>query len=93
MPTSMCALSSSRDTDIFTRRDIDRDRGAIVVIRPPDQYVANVLPVAAYARLAEFSRRLCSLSAELTPATSRSPSPRYGYWHSLEGGMPAPPQL
>ncbi|MGO0604790.1 hypothetical protein ACTL7K_10825, partial [Brevibacterium linens] len=50
---------------------------------PPDQYVASVLPVAAYARLAEFSRRLCSLSAELAPATSRSPSPRYGCWHSL----------
>ena len=39
--------------DIFTRRGIDRDRGAIVVVRP-DQYVAHVLPLDAYAQLAEF---------------------------------------
>ncbi|WP_152349014.1 FAD-binding monooxygenase [Brevibacterium sp. CFH 10365] len=40
-------------TDIFTRRGIDRGRGAIVVVRP-DQYVAHVLPLDAYAQLAEF---------------------------------------
>jgi len=39
--------------DIFAMRGIDRDAGCIVVVRP-DQYVAHVLPLDAYARLAAF---------------------------------------
>jgi phenol 2-monooxygenase len=39
--------------DIFDLRGIDRERGAIVVVRP-DQYVANVLPLDAHDELAAF---------------------------------------
>ncbi|MEM9614309.1 MAG: 3-hydroxybenzoate 4-monooxygenase, partial [Actinomycetota bacterium] len=36
--------------DIFDLRGIDRDRGAVIVVRP-DQYVAAVLPFEAHAEL------------------------------------------
>ena len=39
--------------DIFDLRGIDRDRGCMVVVRP-DQYVAHVLPLDAYADLTTF---------------------------------------
>jgi phenol 2-monooxygenase len=39
--------------DIFDERGIDRERGAVVVVRP-DQYVAQVLPLDAHAELTEF---------------------------------------
>jgi phenol 2-monooxygenase len=39
--------------DIFDLRGIDRAAGALVLVRP-DQHVANVLPLDAYAALAEF---------------------------------------
>jgi phenol 2-monooxygenase (NADPH) len=39
--------------DIFDLRGIDRTRGALVVVRP-DQYVAHVLPLDAYAELGSF---------------------------------------
>jgi phenol 2-monooxygenase len=39
--------------DIFTMRGIDRESGCMVVVRP-DQYVAHVLPLDAYAPLREF---------------------------------------
>jgi phenol 2-monooxygenase (NADPH) len=39
--------------DIFDLRGIDRETGAIVVVRP-DQYVANVLPLDAHDELAAF---------------------------------------
>ena len=39
--------------DIFDRRGIDREKGAIVVVRP-DQYVSNVLPLDAHDELAAF---------------------------------------
>lgn len=42
--------------DIFAMRGIARDTGCIVVVRP-DQYVAHVLPLEAYAELAEFFAR------------------------------------
>jgi phenol 2-monooxygenase len=42
-----------RGDDIFDLRGIARDQGALVVVRP-DQYVANVLPLDAYAELAAF---------------------------------------
>ena len=39
--------------DIFDMRGIDRERGCMVVVRP-DQYVAHVLPLDAYAELGAF---------------------------------------
>lgn len=39
--------------DIFALRGIERAQGALVVVRP-DQYVAQVLPLAAHAELAAF---------------------------------------
>jgi phenol 2-monooxygenase/3-hydroxybenzoate 4-monooxygenase len=39
--------------DIFDLRGIDRDRGALVVVRP-DQYIAHVLPLDAHTELAAF---------------------------------------
>jgi phenol 2-monooxygenase len=39
--------------DIFDVRGIDRERGCVVVVRP-DQYVAHVLPLGAYAELSGF---------------------------------------
>jgi 2-polyprenyl-6-methoxyphenol hydroxylase-like FAD-dependent oxidoreductase len=44
------------NNDIFDMRGIDRDRGCTVVVRP-DQYVAQVLPLSAYADLALFFDR------------------------------------
>jgi phenol 2-monooxygenase len=41
------------NADIFDMRAIDRDRGALVVVRP-DQHVAHVLPLEAYDELAAF---------------------------------------
>ena len=40
------------DADIFELRGLDR--GGVVVVVRPDQYVANVLPLTATAELAEF---------------------------------------
>lgn len=39
--------------DIFELRGIDRERGALVVVRP-DQYIAHVLPLEAHGALASF---------------------------------------
>jgi len=39
--------------DIFDLRGIDREKGAMVVVRP-DQYVSNVLPLDAHDELAAF---------------------------------------
>jgi phenol 2-monooxygenase len=39
--------------DIFTMRGIDRESGCVVIVRP-DQYVAHVLPLDGYGRLAAF---------------------------------------
>ena len=39
--------------DIFDLRGIDRDNGAVIVVRP-DQYVANVLPLDAHDELTAF---------------------------------------
>jgi phenol 2-monooxygenase len=41
------------DADIFQRRGLDRQRGALVVLRP-DQYVAQVLPLDGIEELARF---------------------------------------
>ena len=42
-----------RRGDIFDMRGIDRDHGCIVVVRP-DQYIAQVLPLAAHHTLSAF---------------------------------------
>ena len=47
------AADLSGGRDIFDLRGIDRERGALVIIRP-DQYVANVLPLDAFEALAGF---------------------------------------
>ncbi len=39
--------------DIYAMRGIDRERGCVVVVRP-DQYVAHVLPLDAFAELSAF---------------------------------------
>ncbi len=39
-----------RGPDIFDLRGVDRERGALVVVRP-DQYIAAVLPLAAFVEL------------------------------------------
>ncbi|MGA9871354.1 MAG: FAD-binding monooxygenase [Rhodococcus sp. (in: high G+C Gram-positive bacteria)] len=54
------------DIDIFDERGIDRS-GAIVVVRP-DQYVAQVLPLAAVSELASF------FAGNMLPATTISPA-------------------
>ena len=40
-------------TDIFDLRDIDRAQGALLIVRP-DQFVAQVLPLDAYAEVGAF---------------------------------------
>ncbi|WP_250516337.1 FAD-binding monooxygenase [Caballeronia sp. INDeC2] len=47
------AFTSDASTDIFDERRIDRERGALVIVRP-DQYVAHVLPLDAFAELNAF---------------------------------------
>lgn len=47
------AFCADPAADIYALRGIDRAHGALVVVRP-DQYVAQVLPLAAHAALAEF---------------------------------------
>jgi phenol 2-monooxygenase (NADPH) len=49
------AFTSDASTDIFNERGIDRERGALVVVRP-DQYIAHVLPLDAYVELNAFLR-------------------------------------
>ena len=58
-----------RSSDIFDLRRIDRERGALVVVRP-DQYVSHVLPLHGYAELADFFAPL------LVEATRRSKTRR-----------------
>lgn len=53
--------------DVYDRRGIDRDSGALVVVRP-DQYVANVLPLEAHRELVDFLR------GSLVDVGSRAPS-------------------
>ena len=46
-------LWSDPEADIFEQRGIDREQGAVIVVRP-DQYVAHVLPLGATDELAAF---------------------------------------
>jgi phenol 2-monooxygenase len=49
----MFCSNSKGDQDIFEMRGIDRAEGCMVIVRP-DQHVAHVLPLDAYAELAAF---------------------------------------
>jgi phenol 2-monooxygenase len=48
-----CAEAVMGHMDIFTARQIDREKGCVVVVRP-DQYVANVLPLNDNEGLGNF---------------------------------------
>lgn len=59
-------------TDIFDERDIDRERGALIVVRP-DQYVAHVLPLDAYAESDAFLRPIFRTDPVLETARKCQP--------------------
>ena len=63
--------ADARAGDIFGLRGIDRDQGALVVVRP-DQYVAHVLPLDAYAELAAFFAPLLIEAGSAAAATTRT---------------------
>jgi phenol 2-monooxygenase len=44
-------------SDIFDLRGINRDSGCVVIVRP-DQYVSDILPLAAHAALSAFFDRI-----------------------------------
>ena len=48
--------------DIFAQRGVDREKGALVLVRP-DQYVAHVLPLDAFDQLSAFLRPAFRYSA------------------------------
>ncbi len=50
-----CAEGKGED-DVFELRGIDRADGCIVVVRP-DQFVANILPLDAFAELTAYFDR------------------------------------
>ena len=50
-------FTNDATTDIFDQRGVDRERGALVVVRP-DQYVAHVLPLDAHGELNDFFGRI-----------------------------------
>ena len=50
---SFCAEAVVGHMDIFTAREINRERGCVVVVRP-DQYVANILPLDDHVGLERF---------------------------------------
>ncbi len=49
---AFCALDDAKQ-NIFTLRQIDREQGCLVVVRP-DQYIAHILPLSDTAALAAF---------------------------------------
>jgi phenol 2-monooxygenase (NADPH) len=49
------AFCPDPDADVFDLRGLDRERGALVVVRP-DQYVAHILPLDAHDELVDFLR-------------------------------------
>ena len=63
--------------DIFDLRGIDRETGAIVVVRP-DQHVANVLPLDAHDALAGFFARFLLNRSRQIPRNPMEPSFRSG---------------
>jgi phenol 2-monooxygenase (NADPH) len=67
---AFCADPSGRG-DVFELRGIDRQRGALVVVRP-DQYVAQVLPLDAHDELAAFFGRFMLDSASRSVRAGRT---------------------
>ena len=65
-----CAPTASGD-DIHERRGIDRERGALVVVRP-DQFVALVVPPGAHRALADFFAGFLVDRAASAPGTTPS---------------------
>ena len=55
------------ESDIYQRRGIDRASGCIVVVRP-DQFVANILPLDAFAELTAFFDRFMISAGVPVPA-------------------------
>ena len=47
------AIQNEADASIYALRQIDRERGCLVVVRP-DQYIAHILPLDATDALAAF---------------------------------------
>jgi phenol 2-monooxygenase (NADPH) len=58
------AFTSDAATDIFDERGIDRESGALVVVRP-DQYIAHVLPLDAFDELNAFLRPVFNTHSSL----------------------------
>jgi GNAT superfamily N-acetyltransferase len=67
--------------DIFDLREVDRDNGCIVVVRP-DQYVSHVLPLDQHEALAEF---FAGVLIEARMGMSRLRNAGAGEARSLEG--------
>ena len=59
-------------SDIFDMRQICREAGCMVLVRP-DQYVASVLPLAAYPHLAEFFDNFMISPHAKSPEVKSSP--------------------
>ncbi|BCW58568.1 phenol 2-monooxygenase [Arthrobacter sp. StoSoilB20] len=59
--------------DIFEERGLDR--GGVVVVVRPDQYVANVLPLTATAELAEFFAPLMKPTPTTIPSAAAAGTP------------------
>jgi phenol 2-monooxygenase len=57
--------SDSMRGEVYAMRGIDRELGCVVIVRP-DQYVAHVLPLEAYAEIAAFFARF------MLPAAARA---------------------
>ena len=70
---SFCAeLGAGRD--VFDRRGVDRERGALVVVRP-DQFVALVLPLEAHSALAGFFAGVLLTRSEPATRDPDGPAP------------------
>lgn len=68
------AFCIDANADIFTIRNINREQGCMVLVRP-DQYVAEVLPLDAAAALSEyFERALASSSCKAARSSAVSES-------------------
>jgi len=63
-----CA-DAKEERDIFALRGIDRAHGCVVIVRP-DQYVAHVLPLDAYAELAAYFDGFMVAAAERAAAAA-----------------------
>lgn len=49
----MLCSDLAADSGSFTRRRINREHGALAIVRP-DEYVVHVLPLSARVELSEF---------------------------------------